>query len=243
MPERARSHLEAASARAMDLMLFPSNANSLGAIASRPRIHKRAARIPAAGLLLAAMIMQAGCGKKSTPAPPPAPVTAEPAIEPRERPAGVAWEPQTQEKLPPPQPIPKEALSSEHSPLRIDRSEQPDEGTTEPIVDDEPTKHERTSTATEPAANPRTPFRLGIILSSEERSEYNRMIDRDLAAAEESLSRVLNGDGLRERGVQVKRVRAFMRQAEEVRGDDLPLARNLAGRARLLADDLAGAAP
>ena len=34
-----------------------------------------------------------------------------------------------------------------------------------------------------------------------------------------------------------------MRQAQEVRGEDLPLARNLAARARLLAEDLAGASP
>ncbi len=176
-------------------------------------------------------------------APPPAPVAPEPAVEPPERPAGVAWELQTQENLPPPQPIPPEALSSEHSPLRIERPEQTDEETTEAIADNEPTAEERAATPPEPATNPRTPFRLGIILSSEERSEYNRMIDRDLAAAEESLSRVLNGDGLRERSTQIKRVRAFMRQAEGVRGDDLPLARNLAARARLLAEDLAGAAP
>lgn len=196
-----------------------------------------------AGLLLAAMITQAGCGRKTTAAPPPAPVAAEPVAELPERPAGVAWEPQTQEKLPPPQPIPPEAVSSQHSPLRIERSEQADEETSEPIADNAPTADEQAATPPDPAANPRTPFRLGIILSSEERSEYNRMIDRDLAAAEESLGRVLKGDGLRERSAQLKRVRAFMRQAEEVRGEDLPLARNLAARARLLAEDLAGASP
>ena len=196
-----------------------------------------------AGLLLAAMITQAGCARKTTAAPPPAPVAAEPAAVPPERPAGVAWEPQTQEKLPPPQPIPPEAITSEHIPLRVERSDQADEGTSEPIADNELTEDEQAATTPEPAANPRTPFRLGIILSSEERSEYNRMVDRDLAAAEESLSRVLNDGGLRERSAQIKRVRAFMRQAQEVRGEDLPLARNLAARARLLAEDLAGASP
>ena len=196
-----------------------------------------------AGLLLAAMITQAGCGRKTTAAPPPAPVAAEPTAAPPERPAGVAWEPQTQEKLPPPQPIPPEAITSEHIPLRVERSDQADEETSEPIADNEPTADEQATTTPEPATNPRTPFRLGIILSFEERSEYNRMIDRDLAAAEESLSRVLKGGGLRERSAQIKRVRAFMRQAQEVRGEDLPLARNLAARARLLAEDLAGASP
>ena len=194
-------------------------------------------------MLFAAMITQAGCGRKTTAAPPPAPVAAEPAAEPPERPAGVAWEPQTQEKLPPPQPIPPEAIKSELIALRVERPDQADEETSEPIADNEPTVDEQAATTPEPAANPRTPFRLGIILSSEERSEYNRMIDRDLAAAEESLSRVLNGSGLRERSAQIKRVRAFMRQTQEVRGEDLPLARNLAARARLLAEDLAGASP
>ena len=227
----------------MHLMLFPSSADPLAAIASRPRIRIPAARMLGAGLLLAAMITQAGCGRKTTAAPPPAPVAAEPAAGPPERPAGVAWEPQTQQKLPPPQPIPLEAISSEHIPLRVERSDQSDEETSEPIADNEPPADEQAATTPEPAANPRTPFRLGIILSSEERSEYNRMVDRDLAAAEESLSRVLNGGGLRERRAQIKRVRAFMRQAQEVRGEDLPLARNLAARARLLAEDLAGASP
>ena len=79
------------------------------------------------------------------------------------------------------------------------------------------------------------------MLSDEERAQYNAMIDRDLAVAGRSLARVLDGGRLQERSAQVKRVRAFMRQAEDVRAEDLPLAKNLAGRARLLAEDLAGA--
>jgi hypothetical protein len=69
------------------------------------------------------------------------------------------------------------------------------------------------------------------------------MIDRDLRAAEQSLAAALSRGNIREQATQVRRVRAFMTQVGEVRADDLPLARNLAGRARLLSEDLAGRRP
>jgi hypothetical protein len=73
----------------------------------------------------------------------------------------------------------------------------------------------------------------------DERKKYNDTIDRDLKAAEQSLTLVLRRGNRQERNAQVRRVRAFITQAGEVRADDLPLARNLAARARLLAEDLA----
>ena len=187
-----------------------------------------------------AIVIQAGCGTKSSAAPTPTPVRAQATVETARRPAGPAWEPQSREKLPPPQPIPPEALAGEPTTLRVERAQPPIEEEFGPLEEITPPADAPTETTAEPDTNPRSPFRLGVILSDQERTQHNTMIDRDLTVAERSLKRVLNGGRLQERSAQVKRVRAFMRQAEEVRGDDLPLAKNLAGRARLLAEDLAG---
>lgn len=224
-------------------MFSLSSADSFSAVSSRLRTRRKATGFLGAALLLAYVITQAGCGNKSTAAPPPAPIAVEPPAEAAERPAGPAWEPQNQEKLPPPQAIPSEAVSDASPPLQVTRSEPTVEVEAGLPRESPPAPSQGVDTTTEPSVNSPAPFRLGVILSAEERAQYNKMIDRDLALAEKSLARVLSGGRLQERSAQVKRVRAFMRQAEEVRRDDLPLAKNLAGRARLLAEDLAGAKP
>lgn len=224
----------------MDLMFSLSSADSLSAVASGPRTRRKAAKLVGVGLVLLAIVTQAGCGKKSTAAPTPKPVRAQPAVVTAKRPAGPAWEPQSQEKLPPPQPVPPEALGGEPTTLRVERAAPPTDERVGPLAETAPPVEEPIEPTVEPTPNPRSPFRLGVILSEQERAQYNTMIDRDLSVSERSLARVLSGGRLQERSAQVKRVRAFMRQAEEVRGDDLPLAKNLAGRARLLAEDLAG---
>lgn len=224
----------------MDLMFSPSSADSTSAGPSGPRTRREAAKLVGVGLVLLAIVTQAGCGKKSTAAPTPTPVRAQPSVETAKRPAGPASEPQFQEQLPPPQPIPPEALADEPTTLRVERISPALDEEVGPLEEIAPPVKEPVERTAEPTPNPRTPFRLGVILSEQERSQYNTMIDRDLSVAERSLARVLSGGRLQERSAQVKRVRAFMRQAEEVRGDDLPLAKNLAGRARLLAEDLAG---
>ena len=203
---------------------------------------KRCRRTVGTGLLIAGLVVAAGCGKQTTATPPPSPVRAQPSIEPIERPTEPVWESQTQVTLPAPQPVPAEAASIDPPPLRIDRSEPP--GNEQPgLLPDpaQPATGRDVPGGAEPAAH--TPFRLGQILSAEQRHLYNSMIDQDLRAAEQSLARLLRSGGLQERSTQVRRVRAFIAQAEEVRNDDLPLAQNLAGRARLLAEDLAGSTP
>lgn len=224
----------------MDLMFSLSSADSLSAVASGPRTRREAAKLVGVGLVLLAIVTQAGCGKKSTAAPTPSPVRAQPTVESAKRPAGPASEPQFQHKLPPPQPIPPEALADEPTTLRVERTLPPIDEEIGPREEIAPPAEKSVAPTAEPTPNPRSPFRLGVIISERERAQYNSMIDRDLSVAERSLARVLTGGRLQERSAQVKRVRAFMRQAEEVRGDDLPLAKNLAGRARLLAEDLAG---
>ena len=181
----------------MDLMFSLSSADSLSAVASGPRTRRKAAKLVGVGLVLLAIVTQAGCGKKSTAAPTP-------------------------------------------TTLRVERAAPPTDERVGPLAETAPPVEEPIEPTVEPTPNPRSPFRLGVILSEQERAQYNTMIDRDLSVSERSLARVLSGGRLQERSAQVKCVRAFMRQAEEVRGDDLPLAKNLAGRARLLAEDLAG---
>ncbi len=198
---------------------------------------------PFALALLLVSLGVTGCAKKETTTPPPTPIRAEPTIAPGSRPSGPVWESQTQDTLPAPQPIPADAAALDPPPLRIDRSEPPasDSGAA-------PTEHDpATAAGNQPPRPPAdagpAPFRLGQILSAEERRLYNEMIDRDLRAAEQSLAAALSRGNLQGRATQVRRVRAFMTQVGEVRTDDLPLARNLAGRARLLAEDLAGQRP
>lgn len=195
-------------------------------------------RLAAMALAVVCLCAATGCGKKDSTTPPPAPIRAEPTIEPLARSPGPVWESQTQDTLPAAQPVPADALDP--APLRVERSE-PAGGNTDiaPTGRNPAALDGNKPPSATPDAGP-APFRLGQILSAEERRKYNEMIDRDLRAAEQSLALVLSRGGLQERGAQVRRVRAFITQAGDVRADDLALARNLAARARLLAEDLAG---
>jgi hypothetical protein len=82
---------------------------------------------------------------------------------------------------------------------------------------------------------------LGQMLSPDQRQKFNQAIDQAIRKAQERLEVVLvNSAKLNEeQHTTIKRIRAFIRQAEEARGQDLTIARNLADRAQLLAEDLA----
>ncbi|MDA1314206.1 MAG: hypothetical protein O2968_12775 [Acidobacteria bacterium] len=125
------------------------------------------------------------------------------------------------------------------APLKVDRSEPVDDNVGVVPTQDNPAVLDGSQPPSATPDAPPAPFRLGQILSVDERRKYNEMIDRDLNAAEQSLALVLSRANRQEQGAQVRRVRAFITQAGDVRADDLPLARNLADRARLLAEDLA----
>ena len=162
-----------------------------------------------------------------------------PVPEPPRIPSAPVSEPQTVATLPPPQPIPPEAIPDVPPPLAVDpprqiteleaESEKVSEASRESVTPSEPVA---------PAPQP-SGLRLGRILSPEERGEYNRSIDGSLVAAHRSLALVLQRGPNPEQTEEVKRVRAFIRQAEAARKQDLPLAENLAERAKLLAEDLA----
>ena len=92
------------------------------------------------------------------------------------------------------------------------------------------------------ALAPRPPARpvprLGQVLSTQQRRELNETIDRSLDAAQRSVAAVVKHTLSVDQVNSVRRIRAFVRQARETREQDLALAKNLADRARLLAQDL-----
>jgi hypothetical protein len=99
--------------------------------------------------------------------------------------------------------------------------------------------------ASESVTQPETPAaavpQLGQILSAEQRKQYNQLIDQAIRRTQERLDVVLANSARlnEEQHAIIKRIRAFIRQAQEGREQDLMVARNLADRALLLAEDLA----
>ncbi len=82
------------------------------------------------------------------------------------------------------------------------------------------------------------PLQLGQILSTEQRRQYNQLIDQDLNQALKSLA-ALNGRSLTSEQVEsAALIHTFIRQARENRDQDPIRARNLAERAALLAQHL-----
>ena len=76
------------------------------------------------------------------------------------------------------------------------------------------------------------------MLTAQQRRELNQAVDRSLDAAQRSVAAVVRHTLSADQVNSVRRIRAFLRQAEETREQDLALAKNLAERARLLAQDL-----
>jgi hypothetical protein len=90
--------------------------------------------------------------------------------------------------------------------------------------------------APEPPAVPLPQFEQ--ILTPEQRQAYTEEIERNIADARKAVA-ALEGRRLNaEQATYLARVRAFIEQANEARKADLFRARNLAERARVLAEDL-----
>lgn len=82
-------------------------------------------------------------------------------------------------------------------------------------------------------------LQLTPLLSVEQQTAYNTAIDGAIQRAEANLARL---DPRRLRGSQrsnFERVRSFIQQAQQTRASDLAVAKSLADRADLLAQDLA----
>jgi hypothetical protein len=82
---------------------------------------------------------------------------------------------------------------------------------------------------------------LGQILSSDQRRQFLQEIDEKIKAAQDRLD-VISANSRKandEQRTTIRRIQAFIQQAKEARGQDLTIAKQLADRAFLLAEDLA----
>lgn len=196
----------------------------------------RAATALAALLVLLALSVSS-CGKKNVAAAQP---TVPPPIivaEPIDLPADPVSEPQTAAGLSVAQPIPAGAVPEPLGPLASREESSPPEVLLPPEPAPRVGDRGGDSAPAEIAAPPLP--RLGQILSTEERRAYDQLIDRSIERAQRSLSFVL-GHSLRpDQTAAVRRIRAFIEQAGAARERDLALAKNMADRALLLAEDLA----
>jgi hypothetical protein len=91
----------------------------------------------------------------------------------------------------------------------------------------------------EPIPSPR----LGQIFTADQSREYNRVLDESLTRVRTVLAVAANRRLTSDQDNLVVRIRTFVTQAEQAREQDLVTAVNLARRADLLAQDLAGRLP
>jgi len=192
--------------------------------------------------LLAAVFLILGlssCANKSVASSQPA--AAVPAApDPRDLPVDPVSEPQTDARLPAYQPVPPGAVPATLGPLA--RREPPVSAETASPEPPQPPAPPENRVASPPAANEAVSApmpSLGQILSAEQRRAYNEMIDRSIGAARKNLSGLAGRDLGPAQTAAMSRIRGFIQQAEVTRESDLALAKNLADRALLLAEDLA----
>jgi len=180
------------------------------------------------------------CGRRAASAPPaPRPTVAIQPLPPQP-PSEPVSEPQTTARLPPRQAIPEGAVPEGLTPLAGEAGLLP---TWPPTgTKDEPSAEvsDVGSSASAPVPSPpsRPVPRLGQVLTTLQRRELNETIDRSLDAAQSSVAAVVQQTLSADQVTSVRRIRAFISQARETRRQDLALAKNLADRARLLAQDL-----
>lgn len=91
-----------------------------------------------------------------------------------------------------------------------------------------------------PAATAPQPVpQLGVLLTAEQRNQYENEYAHDLARAQDGLVRTAGYSLSGAQKESVSRIRSFMRQAEELHARDLATAAQLARRAAVLSQDLA----
>jgi hypothetical protein len=192
--------------------------------------------MPLAALIVWLALSVSSCGKKNVAAAQPAVPPPIAVIVPVDLPADPVSEPQTAAELPVSQPIPAGAVPDPLGPLASREESSPPEVL--PPPEQAPRVGDRGGESA-PAESVALPLpRLGQILSTEERRTYDQLIDRSIERAQRSLAFVL-GHSLRpDQAAAVRRIRAFIEQAGAARDRDLALAKNMADRALLLAEDL-----
>ncbi len=193
-------------------------------------------------LISVLLILGASCQKKAdvgklpaSPLPPGPTVAEAPPV-----PAEPVSEPQTQDQLAPPQEIPAGAMPRQGDPLALaddPRRQDPSLSTeagdvTEPM----PTDGAAASSGSKP---PRAFPQLGKILSADQRRAYDRAIEQSIQSVRQTLARIVDQNLTPDQTNTIRRIRGFVSQAEAARKRDPAIAKSLADRAQLLAQDLA----
>jgi len=199
-------------------------------------------------LVIVLSIAMSGCWfgrhrpkQPSTP-PPPTPVTTpRPATKPVEPP------PETLPAQPGGLPAEAPAITSGETPLETPPPKPPAKRTVRkpakktppaPAAAVVPLAPSSPAPAPVPAVvTPPVP-QLGVLLTPEQRSQYEAEYSRDMASAMDGLVHVLESSLSPAQKESMTRIRSFMRQAEDVHGRDLATAAQLARRAAVLAQDL-----
>ncbi len=198
---------------------------------------------PGLRLLLALMLtLAASCRTRTdvakTPVSPLPPVPA--VAEAPPAPAEPVSEPQTQQRLAPSREIPAEAIRRDSAPLALaDDPRRQDPGLSETV------EKVAETTATDEASgfsgdSPRRRFpQLGKILTADQRRAYDRAIEHSIRSVRKTLAGIVDRSLTPDQSNAVRRIRGFLSQAEAARKRDPAIAKNLADRAELLAQDLA----
>ena len=207
---------------------------------TRPR---RMGMHPAFPFLVSVLLaLGASCQKKADVAKTPAsPLPRVPAVaEAAPAPAEPVSEPQTQDRLAPAQEVPAGAIHQETAPLALaDDPRRHDPGLSAGVGEVTDT------TATDEAAafsgdSPARRFpQLGKILTADQRRAYERAIERSIQSVRQILAGIINRSLTPDQISAVRRIRGFLSQAEAALKRDPAIAKNLADRAELLAQDLA----
>jgi hypothetical protein len=185
-----------------------------------------------------------GCANRRADAAPVAPPVAIPAASTPmlEPPPGPLSEPQTRAELPPPQDVPAGAAPAPKGPFAY---EAPEVAEAPPPPEPKPAPARPSgggaAAPVEPAVEAAAPApvpQLGPLISDQQRQIYQREIDRNLDQTRAALNTLMGKRLTADQGEGVRRIREFLRQVDESRASDVALARNLAERARLLAEDL-----
>ncbi len=202
-------------------------------------------RVKAAGAAALALLAAfSGCKLRSRgTATAPAPTVAAAA------PAEPVSTPQTGERLPPPQPVPPEAIPAQPAATEV-RTAEPEPAPPPKVTPPRPRPAPSTTpagpapppvvTAPPPTHSPEAAPQLRPVFTPAQEKELRQRIARSLGAAEQALKQAANLPPDQERSAAAVRVRSFIDLARQARRQgDLERARSLAERAEFLAADLA----
>ena len=196
---------------------------------------------PALPFLMSVLLtLGASCQKQTDVAKVPASPLPRVPAEAAPAPAEPVSEPQTQDQLAPSQEIPAGAMPQQGAPLALaDDPRRQDPGLYTEVGEVTETTAADGAAASSGDSPPRAFPQLGKILTADQRRAYDRAIERSIQSVRQTLAGIVDRSLTPDQINAVRRIRGFLSQAEAARKHDPAIAKNLADRARLLAQDLA----